>query len=130
MAAISLCFKFPNTTRDSTTYVFVQDVWSHLYSLSFEPNPNWTREYPGQEEILDYLIDVAHKYQLYRHIRFNTAVEESRWDDESKVWKTKLTRLNTKDAEFGSDYIVTSKFLSLGRWTAEHTQLSRHQRTQ
>jgi hypothetical protein len=27
-------------------------VWSHLYSFSFEQNSDWTREYPGQEEIL------------------------------------------------------------------------------
>lgn len=26
-------------------------VWSSLYSYSFEQNPNWTREYPGQEEL-------------------------------------------------------------------------------
>jgi cation diffusion facilitator CzcD-associated flavoprotein CzcO len=86
-------------------------VWSHLYSLSFEPNPHWTREYPGQEEILDYLIDVAHKYQLYKHIRFNTSVEEARWDESSKTWQTKLTRLGSKDSEFGKEYTVTSNFL-------------------
>lgn len=28
------------------------DVWSMLYSYSFEQNPDWTRAYPGQEEIL------------------------------------------------------------------------------
>lgn len=89
----------------------IKDVWSHLYSLSFEPNPKWTREYPGQEEILDYLVDVAHKYQLYKHIRFNTAVEEARWDEGTKTWQTKLTRLGSKDAEFGKDYTVTSNFL-------------------
>lgn len=27
-------------------------VFSHLYSFSFEQNPNWTRLYSGQEEIL------------------------------------------------------------------------------
>ncbi|PQE20671.1 flavin-binding monooxygenase protein [Rutstroemia sp. NJR-2017a BBW] len=87
------------------------DVWSHLYSLSFEPNPNWTREYPGQEEILDYLISIAHKYQLYRHIRFNTAVSEARWDASTNTWKSTLIRLGSKDAEFGSEYTVTSRFL-------------------
>ncbi|EPE24814.1 FAD/NAD(P)-binding protein [Glarea lozoyensis ATCC 20868] len=90
------------------------DVWSHLYSLSFEPNPNWTREYPGQEEILDYLISVAHKYQLYKHIRFSTSVEEVRWDAPSNTWKTKITRLGAKDAEFGEHYTITSNFLVSG----------------
>ncbi|KAH7310372.1 cyclohexanone monooxygenase [Rhexocercosporidium sp. MPI-PUGE-AT-0058] len=90
------------------------DVWSHLYSLSFEPNPNWTREYPGQEEILDYLVDVAHKYQLYKHIRFNSSVDEARWDETSYTWKTKITRLGSKDSEFGQDYTITSDFLVSG----------------
>ncbi|KUJ06745.1 flavin-binding monooxygenase-like family protein [Mollisia scopiformis] len=90
------------------------DVWSHLYSLSFEPNPNWTREYPGQEEILDYLVSIAHKYQLYRHIRFNTSVEEARWDETTNTWKTKINRLGSKDSEFGKEYIITSDFLVSG----------------
>ncbi|EHL01520.1 putative Uncharacterized monooxygenase y4iD [Glarea lozoyensis 74030] len=80
----------------------------------FEPNPNWTREYPGQEEILDYLISVAHKYQLYKHIRFSTSVEEVRWDAPSNTWKTKITRLGAKDAEFGEHYTITSNFLVSG----------------
>lgn len=92
----------------------VQDVWSHLYSLSFEPNCNWTREYPGQEEILEYLVAIAHKYQLYKYIRFNTQVDEARWDDATKTWKTQITRLGAKDAEFGSSYTVTSDFLVSG----------------
>lgn len=32
------------------------DVWSMLYSYSFEQNPDWSREYPGQEEILVRLL--------------------------------------------------------------------------
>lgn len=28
------------------------DVWSALYSYSFEQNSDWSREYSGQEEIL------------------------------------------------------------------------------
>lgn len=87
------------------------DVWSHLYSLSFEPNPDWTRLYPGQEEILDYLIRVAEKYQLYKHIRFGSAVQEARWDDATNKWHTKVERLSAKDAEFGTEYSITSDFL-------------------
>ena len=31
------------------------DVPSHLYSLSFAPNPNWSRAYAAQPEILRYV---------------------------------------------------------------------------
>jgi cation diffusion facilitator CzcD-associated flavoprotein CzcO len=86
-------------------------VWSHLYSYSFEQNSHWTREYPGQEEILEYLMSVAHKYELYRYIRFNTSVDSAKWDDAEKKWKTTVTVQGSKDAEFGSTYTLISDFL-------------------
>ena len=83
---------------------------SHLYSYSFAPNANWTREYPGQEEIQDHLISVAHKYQLYKHIRFNSCVNEARWDDVDNKWRTTIRRFG-QEAEKGACYTVTSDFL-------------------
>ena len=35
------------------------DIPSHLYSFSFAPNPNWTRMFAPQSEILEYLEQVA-----------------------------------------------------------------------
>ena len=84
---------------------------SHLYSYSFEPNPDWTREYPGQEEIRDYLIGVAHKYQLYKYIRFSSSVEEACWDDENNKWRIKVARLGGKEAEIGQSYTIKADFL-------------------
>ncbi|KAL6720643.1 hypothetical protein ACLMJK_002568 [Lecanora helva] len=86
------------------------DVLSHLYSYSFELNPDWTREYPGQEEIQDHLIAVAHKYQLYKHIRFNSSVTEARWDDTNNKWRTTIRRFG-QEAETGEDYTIRSDFL-------------------
>ena len=73
-----------------------------------------TKEYPGQEEILEYLIHIAQKYELYKHIRFSTEVEEARWDEQSNTWQTKVNRLGAKDAEFGAAYTITSDFLVSG----------------
>lgn len=97
--------------RSRNTALTLLTVWSHLYSYSFEQKPDWTREYPGQEEILQYLMGVAQKYDLYRHIRFNTAVESAKWDDATKKWKTEVSVQGAKDAEFGSTYTITSDFL-------------------
>ncbi|KAJ4401919.1 hypothetical protein N0V91_007572 [Didymella pomorum] len=87
------------------------DVWSMLYSYSFEQNPDWTREYPGQEEILEYLRNVANKYQLYKYIRFNTSVEAATWDDSKSRWKVDVKVTGGKDAEFSSGYSIESDFL-------------------
>ena len=54
---------------------------------------------------------MAHKYELYRYIRFNTAVDGAKWDDAEKKWKTTVSVEGVKDAEFGSTYTITSDFL-------------------
>ena len=43
------------TWRDNTYPGCQCDIPSALYSFSFAPNPNWSRFYPLQEEIRDYL---------------------------------------------------------------------------
>lgn len=42
------------------------------YSYFFEPNPNWSRLFSPGAEIKRYADDVADKYDVRRHIRFNT----------------------------------------------------------
>ncbi|GAB7348768.1 hypothetical protein MBLNU459_g7497t1 [Dothideomycetes sp. NU459] len=86
------------------------DVWSQLYSYSFNQKSDWTREYPGQEEILSYLVSTAQQYNLYSHIRFNSTVEDASWDDAAQKWKTRVTTTG-KDAEFNAEYTITSDFL-------------------
>ena len=54
---------------------------------------------------------MAQKYELYRHIRFTTAVEAAKWDGAEKKWNTTVSVQGAKDAEFGSSYTITSDFL-------------------
>ena len=46
------------------------DIPSHLYSFSFAPNPDWTRTYPKQPELRDYLRATAEQFGVYDRIRF------------------------------------------------------------
>ncbi|MBC7702164.1 NAD(P)/FAD-dependent oxidoreductase [Aquabacterium sp.] len=74
------------TWRDNTYPGCACDVPSHLYSFSFEPNPNWSRMYAPQPEIYAYLKGVATKYDLLKHIRFNANLLSARYDDARKLW--------------------------------------------
>ncbi|MDP9142709.1 MAG: NAD(P)/FAD-dependent oxidoreductase [Pseudomonadota bacterium] len=62
------------------------DVQSHLYSFSFEPNPDWTRMFAPQPEIKAYLEHCAEKYGITPHLRLNTEVRSARWDDDAGLW--------------------------------------------
>lgn len=63
------------------------DVPTTTYSYFFEPNPNWSRLFTPGPEIKQYAVDVADRYDVRRHMRFNTTVESARWDQESLLWR-------------------------------------------
>jgi cation diffusion facilitator CzcD-associated flavoprotein CzcO len=68
------------------------DVPSHLYSFSFEPNPEWTRTYSLQPEIRDYLRRCADKYGIRPYLRLGTTVTAAAWDDEARRWDVETDR--------------------------------------
>lgn len=67
------------------------DVESHLYSYSFEPNPNWSRQFSPQAEILNYMEHCADKYALRPHIRYNTEVKSAVFDETTGTWSVTAT---------------------------------------
>ena len=62
------------------------DVWSHIYSFTFNLNPAWTRSYAGQSEILEYMRKTVTAFDLWPHIRLNTGIASCRWDDDAGHW--------------------------------------------
>ncbi|MDX1669486.1 MAG: alpha/beta hydrolase fold domain-containing protein, partial [Limnobacter sp.] len=77
--------------RDNTYPGAACDVPSHLYSFSFEPNPNWSHAFSPQAEILDYLRHCADKYNVRKHFRFGTEVQSAHFDARKDLWEIKLT---------------------------------------
>lgn len=92
------------TWRDNTYPGIACDIPSHLYSFSFEQNPHWSRAYPPQEELLDYLKHCARKYDLYPHIQFNSLVTGADFDTDNATW--------TVHVDGGED--VTARALVIG----------------
>ena len=62
------------------------DVQSHLYSYSFEPNPEWNRMFATQPEIKGYLEHCWSKYGLQSHTRLGCAIERLDWDEKHEHW--------------------------------------------
>ncbi len=80
------------------------DVPSHLYSYSFEPNPEWTRRYSAQPEILSYLERCVARYGLEPHLRFGVEVARADFDEAKGAW-----RVTTSDGEvIAADVLVTA----------------------
>ena len=66
---------------------------------------------PG-DEIKRYADHVADKYDVRRHMRFNTAVDGARWDEDTQVWQVALADGDTRRPDF---LITATGFLSQPR---------------
>jgi cation diffusion facilitator CzcD-associated flavoprotein CzcO len=101
------------TWRDNTYPGAACDVRSHLYSFSFEPNPDWSRTYASQPEILRYIEHCVDKYGLRPHLRFHTEIESARFDASHGVWS-----LRTRGGqELEADIVVSG----VGQLNRPHT---------
>lgn len=62
------------------------DIPSSLYSFEFAPNPDWSRVFAKQGEILGYIQDVASRFGVYDRTMLGTEVTQARWDESSQRW--------------------------------------------
>ncbi|AXQ29999.1 NAD(P)/FAD-dependent oxidoreductase [Solimonas sp. K1W22B-7] len=91
------------TWRDNSYPGCACDVQSHLYSFSFEPNPNWTRMFAPQPEIKAYLRHCAQKYELMPHIHYNAEVVRAEYDEKAAIWN-----VTTRAGEtYGANVLVS-----------------------
>ena len=85
------------------------DVPTTTYSYFFEANPNWSRLFTPGPEIKQYADDVADKFDVRRHMRFNTVVEGARWDEEAGIWRVTVADGESLSTRF---LITATGFLS------------------
>jgi cation diffusion facilitator CzcD-associated flavoprotein CzcO len=74
------------TWRDNQYPGCACDVRSALYSFSFAPNPDWSRQFAPQEEIWSYLRDCVRRFDLRRHIALEQDVQSATWDGARNRW--------------------------------------------
>lgn len=68
------------------------DTPSHFYSFSWEIWPDWHHYHPQGADMQRYMVEVADKYDLRRHIRFNTRVETLVYNESDCTWTVTVRR--------------------------------------
>lgn len=91
------------------------DVQSHLYSFSFEQNPNWSRMFAKQPEIKGYLEGCWEKYQLQEQTRFNCEICKLVWNEEQELW-----HITGQDGQLFTARFVVSGMGALSTATIPH----------
>lgn len=87
------------TWRDNTYPGCGCDVPSHLYSYSFAQNPNWSRSFARQPEILDYMRECVARWNLTPHLRFGHACVGATWHEDRGEWELRFASGATATAD-------------------------------
>jgi cation diffusion facilitator CzcD-associated flavoprotein CzcO len=90
------------TWRDNSYPGCCCDVPSNLYSYSFALNPDWSRSFPTQSEIWDYMRACVDRFGVGPHLRLGRAVDEARWDETARRWSVRVTG----GEEYRADVVV------------------------
>jgi 4-hydroxyacetophenone monooxygenase len=83
------------------------DTPNHSYSFSFGKRNPWTRYFAQRQELHDYLLKVVREHDIRKHVRLNTELTSSHWDEARKRW---ISTLRTRDGEetFESTVLVSA----------------------
>ncbi len=83
------------------------DTPNHSYSYSFGPRNAWSRYFCQREELFNYLKKVAAEFDIRKHLRLNTELTSSRWDEGKRRW---ISTLKTRHGEetFESTALVSA----------------------
>lgn len=91
--------RYPGCRFDSESYTY-----GYSFSKELLDDWHWTERFSGQPENLRYLNYVADKFDLRRHMRFNSRVNKMVWDGDDLRWVVTLDSGETLRARF----LVTS----------------------
>jgi cation diffusion facilitator CzcD-associated flavoprotein CzcO len=90
------------------------DVPAHLYSFSFQRNPDWTRMFAGQQEIWQYLKSCVERHGLAPYLWFNTRFCEAAWDEAPAQWRISACKVSSNNGECGENLSIRARVMISG----------------
>ena len=79
--------RYPGARTDSESWVY-----AYSFSKELQDEWSWTERFPSQPEALAYLDHVAERFDMRKHIAFDTRVESAVWDERAKRWSVRTNR--------------------------------------
>jgi len=83
------------------------DTPNHSYSYSFGKPYPWSRYFSARDEIHDYLRRCSDEFGVRPNIRFNSNVEEARWNEDTRQWVVTV-RTHDRTYEIAASALVSA----------------------
>ncbi|RDW77743.1 hypothetical protein BP6252_05796 [Coleophoma cylindrospora] len=107
---------FGGTWYENTYPGVACDIPSHLYTFSWDPNPNWSHYFAYGPEIQQYFEGFADRHGSRKYMKLNTKVIEGRWNENEGKWFIKLENQDTKEVTEDWCHVLVNGSGILNNW--------------
>ena len=83
------------------------DTPNHLYSFSFAPY-DWSQYFVLRDELHDYFEDVADRFEVRRHIRFNTDVIAAVYNSATQCWDVRIRNADGSEETRTANVLISA----------------------
>jgi 4-hydroxyacetophenone monooxygenase len=84
------------------------DVGNHFYCYSFEPTDQWMHYFAEQPELQAYFQGVMDKYDVGRHVLWETEVTGASWDDATATWTVQTRNRDGDTASLSARAVISA----------------------
>ncbi|ODM89404.1 Baeyer-Villiger monooxygenase [Orchesella cincta] len=71
-------------------------LWPKSLVMYYLSTRHWSKQYPDRTELLEYIRNVAKKYDLFEKVKFQHRVNTLRWDEGEGKWHVTVLNMNTE----------------------------------
>ena len=84
------------------------DVGNHFYCYSFEPSDQWTEYFARQPELQAYFDGVMRKHGIEPHVRFETEVLATTWNEEDATWSVRVRAVDGTEETLTARAVISA----------------------
>ncbi len=84
------------------------DTPNHFYSYSFNRNPDWSGYFSKRDELWGYFEKCADDFGIREHIHFNTEVEQTVYNTDSRQWTVSALDAAGDRRQFVANVVISA----------------------
>jgi cation diffusion facilitator CzcD-associated flavoprotein CzcO len=98
------------------------DIPAHIYTYSWDPQPNWSSFYAYAPEILEYFKKFSDKHDLHHYVQLNSQVVSATWNDQEGIYKLIIENPQTGEQREDWSHVLVNASGNLNKWKCNGLQ--------
>ncbi|TVY25630.1 putative sterigmatocystin biosynthesis monooxygenase [Lachnellula hyalina] len=92
------------------------DIPAHIYTYSWDPQPDWSTFYAYSPEILEYFKKFSDKHDLHHYVQLNSQIISAAWNDQEGKYNLIIRNPQTGEEREDWSHVLVNATGNLNKW--------------